>query len=103
MTAVFVTCLSLTATLAALGVHELQARLERWATSGTPKTKACRTISLSCGTALLGRRRQRRRCGANVSFRVIRAGFTGTRRVLVSAVPSADIGGPASCLGVRGS
>lgn len=30
MTALLVTCLSLTATFAALGVHELQARLERW-------------------------------------------------------------------------
>ena len=30
MTAVFVTCLSLTAMLAALGVRDLQARLERW-------------------------------------------------------------------------
>ena len=30
MNALFVTCLSLTATLAALGVHELQVRLERW-------------------------------------------------------------------------
>ena len=30
MNALFVTCLSLTATFAALGVHELQARLERW-------------------------------------------------------------------------
>jgi hypothetical protein len=38
----------------------------------------------------------------NVGSRVIRAGFTNTM-VLVSAVPSADIGGPASCLGVRGS
>ena len=30
MTALLVTCLSATATFAALGVHELQARLERW-------------------------------------------------------------------------
>ncbi len=30
MSALFVTCLSLAVTLAALGVHELQARLERW-------------------------------------------------------------------------
>lgn len=30
MTALLVTCLSVTATFAALGVHELQARLERW-------------------------------------------------------------------------
>jgi hypothetical protein len=28
--ALFVTCLSLAATVAALGVHELQGRLERW-------------------------------------------------------------------------
>ena len=38
----------------------------------------------------------------NVSSRVIRAGFTGTRRVLVRAVPSAGIGGPASVLGGPG-
>ena len=38
----------------------------------------------------------------NVGSRIIRAGFTNTS-VLVSAVPSAGIGGPASCLGVRGS
>jgi hypothetical protein len=30
MNALLVTCLSVTATLAALSVHELQARLERW-------------------------------------------------------------------------
>lgn len=30
MTALLVTSLSFAATLAALGVHELQARLERW-------------------------------------------------------------------------
>jgi hypothetical protein len=30
MSALFVTCLSLTASIVALGVHELQARLERW-------------------------------------------------------------------------
>jgi hypothetical protein len=30
MNALIVTCLSLTASLAALGVHDLQARLERW-------------------------------------------------------------------------
>lgn len=41
--------------------------------------------------------------GVNVGSRVFRAGFTGTRRVLVSAFPSAGIGDPASCLGVRGS
>jgi hypothetical protein len=38
----------------------------------------------------------------NVSSRVIRAGFTGTRGVLVSAVPSAGVGGPASVLGGPG-
>lgn len=38
----------------------------------------------------------------NVGSRVIRAGFTNMR-VLASAVSSAGIGGPASCLGVRGS
>ena len=38
----------------------------------------------------------------NVGFRVFRAGFTNTQ-VVVRAVPSADLGGPASCLGVRGS
>jgi hypothetical protein len=41
--------------------------------------------------------------GVNVGSRVIRAGFTGTRGVLVSAVPSAGVGNPASCFGVRGS
>lgn len=30
MTALFVSCLSLSAMLAAVGVHELQTRLERW-------------------------------------------------------------------------
>jgi hypothetical protein len=35
----------------------------------------------------------------NVGSRFYRAGFTGTRGVLVSAVPSAGIGGPASMLG----
>ncbi len=30
MNALLVTCLSLAATLATLGVHDLQARLERW-------------------------------------------------------------------------
>ena len=30
MNALFVTCLGLAAPLAALGVHELQVRLERW-------------------------------------------------------------------------
>jgi len=38
----------------------------------------------------------------NVGSRVIRAGFTGTRWVLVSAVPSAGVGGPASLLGGPG-
>ena len=38
----------------------------------------------------------------NVSSRVIRAGFTGTRWLLVSAVPSAGIGGPAPLLGGPG-
>jgi hypothetical protein len=38
----------------------------------------------------------------NVSSRVIRAGFTGTRRVLVSAVPWAVVGGPAPLLGGPG-
>ena len=38
----------------------------------------------------------------NVSSRFIRAGFTGTRGVLVSAVPSASVGGPASVLGGPG-
>ena len=42
-------------------------------------------------------------CGVNVGSRIFRAGFTGTRRVLVSAVPSAGVGGPAPCLEVRGS
>jgi hypothetical protein len=41
-------------------------------------------------------------CGANVSSRFIRAGFTGTRRVLVSAVPSAGVGDPAPLLGGPG-
>ena len=40
--------------------------------------------------------------GVNVGSRVIRAGFTGTRRVLVSAVPSAGVGGPAPLLGGPG-
>lgn len=44
-----------------------------------------------------------RGCGVNVGSRVIRAGFTSTRWVLASAVPSASVGNPASCLGVRGS
>jgi hypothetical protein len=34
---------------------------------------------------------------------VFRAGFTGTHRVLVRAVPSAGVGGQAPLLGVRGS
>ena len=38
----------------------------------------------------------------NVGSRVFRAGFTGTRGVLVSAVPSAGVGGPASLLGGPG-
>ena len=38
----------------------------------------------------------------NVGSRVIRAGFTGTRGVLVSAVPSAGVGGPAPLLGGPG-
>jgi hypothetical protein len=37
-------------------------------------------------------------CGVNVGSRVFRAGFTGTRGVLVSAVPSAGVGGPAPLL-----
>ncbi len=41
--------------------------------------------------------------GVNVGSRVVRDGFTGTRRVLVSAFPSAGVGYPTSCLGVRGS
>src|SRR3984893_2847952 len=43
-----------------------------------------------------------RGCGVNVGSRVIRAGFTGTRGVLVSAVPSAGVGRPASLLGGPG-
>jgi hypothetical protein len=43
-----------------------------------------------------------RGCGVNVSSRSNRAGFTGTQRVLVSAVPSASVGGPASVLGGPG-
>src|SRR5690348_2942316 len=39
----------------------------------------------------------------NVGSRFIRASFTGTRGVSVSAVSSAGVDGPASCLGVRGS
>ena len=39
----------------------------------------------------------------NVGSRVVQAGFTDTRGVLVRAVLSAGVGGPASCLGVRGS
>jgi hypothetical protein len=38
----------------------------------------------------------------NVGSRFFRAGFTGTRGVLVSAVPSAGVGGPASVLGGPG-
>jgi len=41
-------------------------------------------------------------CGVNVGSRVNRAGFTGTRGVLVSAVPSAGVGGPAPMLGGPG-
>jgi hypothetical protein len=37
-----------------------------------------------------------------VGSRVFRAGFTGTRRLPVSAVPSAGVGGPASMLGGPG-
>jgi len=37
----------------------------------------------------------RRWCGMDVGCRVNRAGFTGTRGVLISAVPSAGVGGPA--------
>ena len=44
----------------------------------------------------------RRWCGVNVSSRVIRAGYTSTRRVLVSAVPSAGIVDPAPLLGGPG-
>src|SRR5271168_1101212 len=43
-----------------------------------------------------------RQCGVNLGSRVFRAGFTGTRRVLVSAVPSAGVGGPAPLLGGPG-
>jgi len=38
----------------------------------------------------------------NVGSRFNRAGFTGTRGVLVSAVPSAGVGGPAPLLGGPG-
>ncbi len=38
-------------------------------------------------------------CGANLGSRVFQAGFTGTRRVSVSAFLSAGIGNPASALG----
>jgi hypothetical protein len=41
-------------------------------------------------------------CWVNVSSRFFRAGFTGTRGVLVSAVPSAGVGGPAPLLGGPG-
>lgn len=65
--------------------------------------KACR-IPGECSTPpFSGVVGSGRGCGVNVGSRVIRAGFTGTRGVLVSAVPSAGVGGPASCLGVRGS
>jgi hypothetical protein len=40
--------------------------------------------------------------GLNVSSRFIRAGFTSTHAVPVSAVPSAGIGDPASLLGGPG-
>ena len=40
--------------------------------------------------------------GVNFGSRVFRAGFTNTQRVLVSAVPSASVGGPASLLGGPG-
>jgi hypothetical protein len=46
-----------------------------------------------------------RGCGPNVGSRVIPAGFTGTCGVLVSAVPSAGVGGPAPLRegpGIRG-
>jgi hypothetical protein len=43
-----------------------------------------------------------RGCGVNVGSRVIRAGFTGTRGVLVSAVPSTGVGNPAAMLGGPG-
>jgi hypothetical protein len=41
-------------------------------------------------------------CGVNVGSRFNRAGFTGTLWVLVSAVPSAGVGGPAPLLGGPG-
>lgn len=68
------------------------------------RSKACRTTLVGCsappfsGVVCSGRW-----CGVNVGSRVVQAGFTGTRGVLVRAVLSAGLGSPASCLGVRGS
>jgi hypothetical protein len=60
-------------------------------------------VSNNCfGTALLGVVGSCRWHGVNVSSRVNRAGYTSTRSVPVSAIPSAGIGSPAPLLGGPG-
>ena len=67
------------------------------------RTKAVEQRCWVLGTALLGAIvGSGRWCGVNVGSRFIWAGFTGTRGVLVSAVPSAGVDGPASVLGGPG-
>lgn len=72
----------------------------RWITA---QSKACRPTPVNRSSppfsGIVGSHSGR---GMNVGSRVNRAGFTGTRRVLVSAVPSAGIGGPAPLLGGPG-
>lgn len=76
----------------------LCARLVRGAESSrwiTAQSKACRPTRVNRSpppfSGVVG---SRRGCSMNVSSRVNRAGFTGTRRVLVSAVSSAEYAGP---------
>jgi hypothetical protein len=67
-------------------------------------TKSVSNNSVECSAspfpAVVGSGRWR---GVNVSSCFNRAGFTGTRRVLVSAVPSRALVARPRCLGVRGS
>ena len=87
------------------GIRRVAAiQADRSSASTEESPKACRTNSGECSappfSGVVG---SGRGCGVNVSSRVIRAGFTGTRRVLVSAVPSAGVGGPAPLLGGPGA
>ena len=65
--------------------------------------KACRVTLLSWSAPpFSGVVSSGRWFGVNVGSRVIRAGFTDTREVLVYPVPSAGVGGPAPLLGGPG-